>query len=158
MLVKSWRFITFILSALVTGMALCHALELTAKMQYSASQYIGIQNSLYVAFGHPNISAFIESAAPLAAIALAVLVRKRRPALQLTFSNSTLQRHYRFPRLISSVPGPKMQGHFCIEPLEEGQQLAFAEPLKLPFHQMRDFRLGNAEQVTDFPLFQVALS
>jgi hypothetical protein len=84
MLVKSWRFITIILSALVTGMALCHALELPAKMQYSASQYIAIQNSLYVAFGPPNIGAFIEFAAPVAAIGLAILVRKRRPAFQLT--------------------------------------------------------------------------
>lgn len=84
MLLKSWRFITIILSALVTGMALCHALELPAKMQYSASQYIAIQNSLYVAFGPPNIGAIIEPAAPLAAIGLAVLVRKRRPAFQLT--------------------------------------------------------------------------
>jgi hypothetical protein len=84
MLVKSWRFITIILSALVTGMALCHALELPAKMQYSASQYIAIQNSLYAAFGPPNIGAFIEFAAPLAAIALAIFVRKRHPALQLT--------------------------------------------------------------------------
>jgi Domain of unknown function (DUF1772) len=84
MLVKTWRFITLILSALVMGMALCHALELPAKMQYSASQYIAIQNSLYVAFGPPNIGALIEFAAPLAAIALAILVRKRHPALQLT--------------------------------------------------------------------------
>lgn len=84
MLVKTWRFITIILSALVTGMALCHALELPAKMQYSASQYIAVQNSLYVAFGPPNIGMFIELAAPLAAISLAVLVRKRRPAFQLT--------------------------------------------------------------------------
>jgi len=84
MLLKSWRFITLILSALVTGMALCHALELPAKMQYSASQYIAIQNSLYVAFGPPNIGALIELAAPIAAIGLAILVRKHRPALQLT--------------------------------------------------------------------------
>lgn len=84
MLVKIWRFITLILSALVTGMALCHALELPAKMQYSASQYIAVQNTLYVAFGPPNIGALIEFAAPLCAIALAILVRKRRPAFQLT--------------------------------------------------------------------------
>jgi len=84
MLIKSWRFITLILSALVTGMAFCHALELPAKMQYSASQYIAIQNSLYVAFGPPNIGGFVEVTALLTAIALAVLVRKRRPALQLT--------------------------------------------------------------------------
>lgn len=84
MLVKSWCFITLILSALVTGMAFCHALELPAKMPYSASQYITIQNSLYVAFGPPNIGALIELAAPLSAIALAIFVRKRRPAFQLT--------------------------------------------------------------------------
>ena len=84
MLVKTWRFITLILSALVTGMALCHVLELPAKMQYSASQYITVQNSLYVAFGSPNIGAFIEIATPLTAIVLAVLVRKRHPAFQLT--------------------------------------------------------------------------
>lgn len=84
MFLKTWRFITLILSALVTGMALCHALELPAKMQYSASQYITVQNSLYVAFGPPNIGAFIEIAAPVAAIGLAILIRKRRPAFQLT--------------------------------------------------------------------------
>jgi hypothetical protein len=84
MLVKTWRFITLILSALVTGMALCHALELPAKMQYSASQYIMLQNSLYVAFGPPNIGAFIELAALVTAIALAVLVRRRYPTFQLT--------------------------------------------------------------------------
>jgi Domain of unknown function (DUF1772) len=84
MLVKSWRFITLMLSALVTGMAFCHALELPAKMQYSASQYIAIQNSLYVAFGPPNLGALIELAAPLSAIVLAILVRKRHPAFPLT--------------------------------------------------------------------------
>jgi hypothetical protein len=84
MLVKSWRFITLILSALVMGMAFCHALELPAKMQYSAAQYITTQNSLYVALGPPNIGAAIEVAAPLMTIALAILVHKRRPALQLT--------------------------------------------------------------------------
>lgn len=84
MFLKTWRFITIILSALVMGMAFCHALELPAKMQYSASQYITVQNSLYVAFGSPNIGALIEVSAPLVATALAIFVRKRHPALQLT--------------------------------------------------------------------------
>jgi hypothetical protein len=83
-LVRTWRFVTILLSALVTGMAFCHALELPAKMQYSASLYITVQNSLYVAFGPPHIGMFIELAAPLAAIGLAVLVRKRRPSFQWT--------------------------------------------------------------------------
>jgi Domain of unknown function (DUF1772) len=84
MLLRTWRFTTIVLSALVMGMALCHALELPAKMQYSASQYITIQNSLYAAFGPPNIGAFIEVTALLSIIGLTFLVRKRRPALQLT--------------------------------------------------------------------------
>ncbi|NJN58078.1 MAG: DUF1772 domain-containing protein [Leptolyngbyaceae cyanobacterium SL_5_9] len=42
-----------------------------------------IQNSLYVAFGPPNIGAIIEVATPLVAIALAIVVRKRHPAFQL---------------------------------------------------------------------------
>ncbi|MGF1567101.1 MAG: DUF1772 domain-containing protein [Nodosilinea sp.] len=78
---KIWRFITLLLSALVTGMALCHALELPAKMQYPADLYVTVQNSLYVAFGPPHIGAFIEMAAPVAAITLTILARQRRSAL-----------------------------------------------------------------------------
>jgi hypothetical protein len=84
MFLRAWRFIAIVLSALVTGMALCHALELPAKMQYPAAQYIAVQNSLYVAFGPPNVGAAIELTAPIAAIGLAILARKRRPAFQLT--------------------------------------------------------------------------
>ncbi|NCJ07898.1 DUF1772 domain-containing protein [Synechococcales cyanobacterium C] len=82
MKLKIWRFITILLSALALGMAFCHALELPAKMQYPAELYITVQNTLYVAFGPPAIGAFIEIATPLAAIALAVLSRKHRPAFQ----------------------------------------------------------------------------
>ncbi len=53
-------------------------------MQYSAELYLAVQNSLYVAFGPPHIGAFIEVSTPLAAIALAILVRKRRLAFQWT--------------------------------------------------------------------------
>lgn len=84
MRLKIWRFITLLLSALVTGMAFCHALELPAKMQYSAELYLTVQNSLYVAFGPPHIGAFIEIAAPMAAITLAIQVRHRRSALPWT--------------------------------------------------------------------------
>jgi hypothetical protein len=84
MFLRAWRFMAIVLSALVTGMALCHALELPAKMQYPAAQYIAVQNSLYAAFGPPNIGAAIEVAAPVTAIGLAILARQRRPAFQLT--------------------------------------------------------------------------
>ncbi|MDZ8055505.1 MAG: DUF1772 domain-containing protein [Aulosira sp. ZfuVER01] len=79
-----FRFVTLILIALSMGMAFCHTLELPAKMQYDGALYVRIQNSLYVAFGPPNIGAFIEVAAVVAAFVLTILVRKRRPAFPLT--------------------------------------------------------------------------
>lgn len=84
MALKTVRFITLILIALSLGMAFCHTLELPAKMQYDGALYVRIQNSLYVAFGPPNIGAFIEVAALLAAFVLTFIVRKRQPAFQLT--------------------------------------------------------------------------
>ena len=86
MLLKIMRFFTLVFVALSMGMAFCHALQLPAKMQYDGSQYVMLQNSLYVAFGPPNIGAFIEFAAILTPIALTFLVRKRRPAFQLTLA------------------------------------------------------------------------
>jgi len=62
-------------------MALCHALELQRKCS-TLPQYIAIQNSL-CGIWTSNIGALIEFAAPLAAIGLAILSRKR-PAFQLT--------------------------------------------------------------------------
>ncbi len=78
MALLTFRFVTLILIALSMGMAFCHTLELPAKLQYDGALYVTIQNSLYVVFGPPNIGAFIEGAAILAAIALTILVRKRR--------------------------------------------------------------------------------
>ncbi|KOP24692.1 hypothetical protein AMR41_18875 [Hapalosiphon sp. MRB220] len=81
---RTWRFITLILTALSMGMAFCHTLELPAKMTYSGSLYVTIQNSLYRMFGPPGPGAFIEPGAVFALIVLSFLVRKRRPAFQLT--------------------------------------------------------------------------
>jgi len=79
MLIKIWRFITLMLTALLMGMTFCHVLEMPAKMRYPASFYLTIHRSLYVAFGPPNVGAFIEIAAILAAVVLVFLVRKSRP-------------------------------------------------------------------------------
>ncbi|OUL22613.1 DUF1772 domain-containing protein [Nostoc sp. T09] len=83
-----FRFVTLILVALSMGIAFCHTLELPAKMQYDGALYVRIQNSLYVAFGPPNIGALIEVGAILAAIALTILVRKRRPAFPFTLAGT----------------------------------------------------------------------
>ncbi|WP_315790981.1 DUF1772 domain-containing protein [Fischerella sp. JS2] len=67
-------------------MAFCHTLELPAKMSYDGSLYVTIQNSLYRLFGPPGPGAFIEPGAVLALMVLSFLVRKRRPAFQLTLA------------------------------------------------------------------------
>lgn len=84
MLIQAWRFITILLTALLMGTTFCHVLELPAKMQYDPSLYLTLHRSLYVAFGWPNVGAFIELGAILAAIVLAFLVYQRRPAFWLT--------------------------------------------------------------------------
>ncbi|MDQ3763397.1 MAG: DUF1772 domain-containing protein [Actinomycetota bacterium] len=84
MLIKSWRFITLVLAALLVGTTFCHLLELPAKIQYPASLYLTLHRTLYVAFGPPGPGPFIEIGAILAAAVLVFLVRRRRPAVWLT--------------------------------------------------------------------------
>jgi hypothetical protein len=84
MLKKTWRFITLLLVALLMGMTFCHVLELPAKMQYPATLYLTLHRTLYVAFGPPNVGAFIEVGAIVAAAVLVFLVRHHRPACWLT--------------------------------------------------------------------------
>ncbi|GAP96620.1 hypothetical protein NIES2104_31630 [Leptolyngbya sp. NIES-2104] len=88
MFLKIWRFITLILVALFMGLEFAHTLELPAKMQYDRTLYITIQNSLYRYFGAPGPGAFITVGAVLCAIALTVLVRKRRPAFWWTLAGT----------------------------------------------------------------------
>lgn len=88
MFLKIWRFITLILVALFMGLEFAHTLELPAKMQYDGMLYITIQNSLYRYFGAPGLGAFITVGAVLCAIALTVLVRKRRPAFWWTLAGT----------------------------------------------------------------------
>lgn len=84
MLIRSWRFVTILLVALLLGLAFAHVLERPAKMQYDAALYVTLQKTLYVAWGPPNVGGILEPAAIFATIALAFLVRRRRPAIWLT--------------------------------------------------------------------------
>lgn len=84
MFLKIWRLITLILVALFMGLEFAHALELPAKMKYDGELYVTLQNSLYQYFGAPGPGAFITVGAVLFAIALTVLVRKRRSAFGWT--------------------------------------------------------------------------
>src|SRR5688500_6442339 len=65
MLIRICRFSTVVLTALLVGMTFCHVLEMPAKRQYSASLYLTIHRTLYVAFGPPNIGVVVEMGAIL---------------------------------------------------------------------------------------------
>jgi uncharacterized membrane protein len=87
MFLRTWRFITLILAALTMGTAYAHALELPAKMNYDATLWTTINQSLYWGFGH--IGGPIEGITVfLAAPILTFLVRKRQPAFQWTLAGT----------------------------------------------------------------------
>jgi len=88
MLLRVWRLITITLTALLMGATFCHVLESPAKMRYPAELYLTLHRTLYMAFGPPNVGAFIEIGAILAAVALVFLTRKRRPAFRLTLAGA----------------------------------------------------------------------
>ena len=88
MFLRMWRFITITLTGLLMGATFCHVLESAAKMLYPVELYLTLHRTLYVAFGPPNVGAFIEIGAILAALALVFLTRKRRPAFWLTLAGA----------------------------------------------------------------------
>ncbi len=63
MLIKTLRFITILLVALLLGLAFAHVLERPAKMLYDAVFYITIQKTLFVDWGPPNIGGILEPSA-----------------------------------------------------------------------------------------------
>jgi hypothetical protein len=82
MLVKIWRLLTIMLTALSMGTALCHLLEMPAKITYGGALWLTLLQTLYrPAFG--TIGAFFEVGALVTAVVLAFLVR-RRPAFVWT--------------------------------------------------------------------------
>jgi hypothetical protein len=82
MLLRTWRLITIMFTALSMGMAFCHLLEMSAKMTYDGALWLTLLQTLYRAFG--TVGAFIEVGAVLTAVVLAFLVRQRRPAFGWT--------------------------------------------------------------------------
>jgi hypothetical protein len=82
MLLKTWRFITIMLTALALGTAFCHLLELPPKMSYDAPLNVMLHRTLYTNYG--RIGGVAETLALVTAIGLAWRVRKRREAFPLT--------------------------------------------------------------------------
>jgi hypothetical protein len=77
-MLKTWRFVTLMLVALLLGLSFAHVLEKPAKMGYDGALYITLQKSLYVMWGPPNIGGILEPAAIVATLVLAVATRRRK--------------------------------------------------------------------------------
>jgi hypothetical protein len=76
--------LSVVLSALLMGTSLAHALEMPAKMNASAAQWLTLQQTLYRSFA--TIGGSIEIGAFALVGALAFLVRSNRQARRLTLS------------------------------------------------------------------------
>ena len=82
-MMRIWSIVTLTLVALVLGTSFAHVLQWPAKLQYDGALYTHLHTSLYRYWGPPSITGYMEPAATLAVLVLAVLVRDHRPALPL---------------------------------------------------------------------------
>jgi hypothetical protein len=80
MMLKAMRFAVLMLAALSMGMAFCHLLEMPPRLGWDAPLWIvtTVPGGKFRLFG--SVGAAIETLAWIAAVALAILVRRRRPA------------------------------------------------------------------------------
>lgn len=83
MFLRFWRLGTIMLTALSMGTVLCHLLEMPPKMTLDGAVWLMLLQTLYPpAFG--TVGAFFEVGAPITAVVLVFLVRKREPAFAWT--------------------------------------------------------------------------
>ena len=83
MLLRTWRLVAIMLTALSMGAALAHLLEMPAKLNVDGAMWLTLLQTLYPpAFG--TVGAACEVGAVVGVIALAFLVRRRRPAFGWT--------------------------------------------------------------------------
>ena len=85
MIIKILRFVSLLLVALIFGLAFCHVMEMPGKLRFNATEWLTVQQNLYIAFGAP-IGAAIEVASLLTTRLLVLLVWKRRPASYWTLA------------------------------------------------------------------------
>ena len=81
------RTITITLLALCLGMSFAHVLELPAKLRYDEQIYVRIQTTLYVAWGPPGVGGFVEPAAVMATLLLAITARGDVVGLRLLLTS-----------------------------------------------------------------------
>src|SRR5262245_58824778 len=73
MALKIWQFLTIMLTSVWMASALCHLMELPAKMTYDAPLYVKLHRTLYPMFG--RTAGIAEFLAVIAVIGLAWQVR-----------------------------------------------------------------------------------
>jgi hypothetical protein len=82
MLLRVWRFLTLMFTALSMAMAFSHLLQMRPRMSYDAVLWRSTQ-TMYQLYGLP-IGAIIETGAWISALVLLYLVRNRSPAFRWT--------------------------------------------------------------------------
>jgi hypothetical protein len=75
-MLRTWRFIVLLFTALGLIFGGAHVLELAPKMDYEAQLYATVTSTLYQFFG--SVGAFVQVGSVLAAAVLSFLVRGRR--------------------------------------------------------------------------------
>jgi hypothetical protein len=83
LLVRSWRMVAILFTALSLAPALAHLLEMPAKLGYDGRLWVTLQQSLYGP-GFGTVGAFCEVGAVVTTAVLAILVRSRGPAFGWT--------------------------------------------------------------------------
>jgi hypothetical protein len=81
MLIKIWRFITILLTALSLSLSVCHLLEMPQRLKFDAQLWVRVTvfEGIFRYFG--SIGALFEVGSVLTAIVLVFLVRKRGRAI-----------------------------------------------------------------------------
>ncbi|HEY7568228.1 MAG TPA: DUF1772 domain-containing protein [Gemmatimonadaceae bacterium] len=82
-MLKAWRFITIMLTAVLMTMGFAHLWQLPPRMSYDGPLWLDTL-TFYIKFGPAGPGPVIEIAAILSTLILLVLVRGRRPALAFT--------------------------------------------------------------------------
>jgi hypothetical protein len=83
MKLRIWRLLTIMLAALSMGVALCHLMEMPAKLAYDGPMWLTLLQTLYPpTFG--TVGAVFEVGAVVTTLVLVFLVRHRRPAFGWT--------------------------------------------------------------------------
>lgn len=86
MLLRAWRFVTLLLTALTLTLTSAHVLELPQKMAYDADLYSAVNTTLYRHFA--TVGAVYTVGSIVAALVLVYLVRRRRAALAWTVAGT----------------------------------------------------------------------